>query len=352
MKPDRSPRTAMPTGVTAAGLILAGSLYSGITHATPTYLSTVNSYCNTSYSCSLCHTNAPALNSTGQAFAQSGHDPASICPPATSPTCTDSDGDGYAVEGGNCGPVDCNDKQAAVNPGAVENCTNGKDDNCNGLVDTQDPTAVGCPTTPICTDEDGDGYAFEGGACGPTDCDDSNPAVNPGAVEICTNGTDDNCNGLIDAQDPAAVGCATTSTTCTDADGDGYAIEGGGCGPVDSDDNNPAVNPEASEDCTNGIDDNGNGLIDSADPACAVCVPTSRVEKKKRACTDGADNDCNGLIDCADPSCSSTRSCKPARNKHRHHNHEDDADNGNENDAEQERDDDNDQLSPTARYGR
>jgi len=171
-------------------------------------------------------------------------------------------------------------------------------------------------------------------------------------VEICTNGTDDNCNGLIDAQDPAAVGCATTSTTCTDADGDGYAIEGGGCGPVDSDDNNPAVNPEASEDCTNGIDDNGNGLIDSADPGCAVCVPTTRVEKKKRACTDGADNDCNGLIDCADPSCSSTRSCKPARNKHRHHHHEDDADNGNENDAEQERDDDDDQLSSTARYGR
>ena len=96
----------------------------------------------------------------------------------------------------------------------------------------------------------------------------------------------------------------------------------------------------------------GNALIDGADPACAVCVPTSRVEKKKRACTDGADNDCNGLVDCADPSCSSTRSCKPARNKHRHHHHEDDADNGNENDAEQERDDDNDQLSPTARYGR
>jgi hypothetical protein len=76
-------------------------------------------------------------------------------------------------------------------------------------------------------------------------------------------------------------------------------------------------------------------------PACAVCVPTARVEKKKRAYSDGADNDCNGLVDCADPSCSSTRSCKTSRTKKRHH-HEGDAGNSNENDAEQETDSDSD----------
>ena len=326
--------------VFAAVMVLSGYLFSGTVLATPSYLDAVNRYCGTSYSCSECHNSVPALNSTGQAFAASGHDPASICPPSAQPTCTDADGDGYSVEGGDCGPVDCNDRSAAVNPGAVENCTNGTDDNCNGLVDTQDATAVGCPTTPTCTDADGDGYAFEGGACGPTDCDDNNPAVNPGIVENCTNGTDDNCNGLIDTQDPAAKGCAVTSIPCTDADSDGYAIEGGNCGPVDSNDSNPAVNPEVPEDCSNGIDDNGNALIDGADPACKACVPTSRVENRKHACTDGADNDCNGLVDCADPNCSSTRSCKPARTK-RHRNHdEDDAYNGYENDAEQEHDDD------------
>src|SRR4030042_756352 len=40
--------------------------------------------------------------------------------------CTDNDNDGYAVEGGSCGPVDCNDNNSSINPGANELC-DGKD---------------------------------------------------------------------------------------------------------------------------------------------------------------------------------------------------------------------------------
>jgi hypothetical protein len=45
------------------------------------------------------------------------------------------------------------------------------------------------------SDGDGDGFAW----C--NDCDDANPTVNPGAVEVCGNGIDDNCNKRADTAD-------------------------------------------------------------------------------------------------------------------------------------------------------
>ena len=65
-------------------------------------------------------------------------------------SCTDSDNDGFSIEGGICGVVDCNDNDANVNPGAVEVCGNAIDENCDGIVEScaieDDTTAPGSVT--------------------------------------------------------------------------------------------------------------------------------------------------------------------------------------------------------------
>src|SRR5262249_39057985 len=40
-------------------------------------------------------------------------------------------------------------------------------------------------------------------------CDDTNPAVHPGAPEVC-NGIDDNCNGVIDEEPDASASCSAS----------------------------------------------------------------------------------------------------------------------------------------------
>ncbi|MCH8028832.1 MAG: hypothetical protein IH874_02740 [Candidatus Dadabacteria bacterium] len=64
----------------------------------------------------------------------------------------------------------------------------------------------------------------------------------------------------------------------------------------------PVVPPD--EVCDSGADEDGDGLIDCADPDCAAdpaCVETD--------CADGADNDGDGLTDCADPDCAADPAC-------------------------------------------
>jgi hypothetical protein len=224
----------------------------------------------------------------------------------------DADGDGYAT------PADCNDADDRVHPGAAEVC-NMTDDDCNAMTDDGCMTGacmtdMECAASEVCTmaacvprgcmadsdcpmparcsggiclpamsDGDMDGYAV------PADCDDANPAVNPGVAEAC-NMIDDDCDGTLD-EGCAMSMCAADSDcpltfecvmalcrriTCamgtgcpmgsscvfsecrpdgTDGDMDGVAS------PVDCDDTDDLIFPGAPERC-NMLDDDCDALID------------------------------------------------------------------------------------------
>lgn len=66
------------------------------------------------------------------------------------------------------------------------------------------------------------------------------------------------------------------------------------------------------ENCSDGIDNDGDGKVDCADGDCvnaANCVTPST----ETNCSDGVDNDKDGKVDCADGDCSNSPSCVPAK---------------------------------------
>jgi hypothetical protein len=273
--------------------------------------------------------------------------------------CYDNDLDSYT----NC-DGDCDDFNADINPGMDEIC-NDIDDNCDGIVDE------GLISLEYYEDLDGDGYGGEsigmhciaplGSVTAFGDCDDSDMNVNPGAMEICANGIDEDCDFTIDnleghcdspgyaeLDSPCALAvcdfddyccsgtwdflCASTASAmaecafclcgCYDNDLDGVTNCDGDC-----DDFNADVYPGATEICNN-IDDNCNGEMDENAPftfyldsdgdgygnndiAIEACFPPASYTADNTDCNDSnamvhpnadescneEDDDCDGLID-------------------------------------------------------
>ncbi len=167
----------------------------------------------------------------------------------TDPNDVDNDGDGLSENQG-----DCNDMDAGIFPGASEICGDGIDQDCNGV-------DLACPPQPTCTDADQDGFSAMTPEldCGPIDCNDEDPAINPGAAERCNDSVDNNCDGLIDGQDSNAC---PAPPTCTDADMDGFYAEAD-CNTVqDCDDADAMIFPGAPELCGDRIDNDCDGLVD------------------------------------------------------------------------------------------
>ncbi|MBM4392138.1 MAG: FG-GAP repeat protein [Deltaproteobacteria bacterium] len=163
----------------------------------------------------------------------------------------DDDGDGYGDAstvttacddpgGASRLPTDCNDNNETVHPGADEtDCNSSVDMNCDGFAGT--------------IDNDGDGYR----AC--EECDDGDAAVNPVASEVC-DGVDNDCEGTVDEDATDAL------TWYVDSDGDGYGHRwrstaacdrplGHVTDNTDCDDDTRTTYPGAAETCTTAADD-------------------------------------------------------------------------------------------------
>lgn len=199
---------------------LMAVLFASYAQARTSMLTSVNSTCGTTYNCGICHIDPKGggpLTSGGNGYVNSGNDSCYFCASKCGSTnCTDADNDGYFLEA-TCGTsLDCNDRSLAINPGAVEVCTDGIDNDCDGKVD-----------------------------CADSDCTAQCPSTSP---EVC--------NDVVDNDGDLKVDCA-------------------------------------DRDCRN-------------DPACA----STGTEGKGKTCSDGKDNDGNGFIDCADTKCAINAACK------------------------------------------
>ena len=153
------------------------------------------------------------------------------------------------------GLVDCHDADC---PACFEECTDGIDNDFDGLADCDDAE---CARYPHCCDRDGDGYASATSICGGDDCNDDpddGAAINPGAQEQIGNGTDDDCDGLeicYEDQDGDGWGAQQIATSSLNCDGVGVAARTGDC-----DDTSADVSPDALDVAGDGIDQDCDGV--------------------------------------------------------------------------------------------
>jgi hypothetical protein len=251
------------------------------------------------------------------------------------PECTalcDADDDGFF--NADFGGDDCDDSRADINPSRPEICNgvDALDDDCDGLVDEDDPDIDAFTLIAFGRDMDGDGFGTDRdliGACqqpdgwgfANTDCDDTRADVNPGMPEICNpdGPLDDDCDGRVDDADPD-VSEDSFLEWFADADRDGYGSgvdfiyacsrpPGSAATNDDCDDADPAVGPpalwfvDADGDGVGGgdpadpvpsCDPPGDGLLpdwegvdcDDADPLISPLA--------EDICENGIDEDCSG----------------------------------------------------------
>jgi hypothetical protein len=186
----------------------------------------------------------------------------------------DDDGDGVA-DGQDCAALD-----KKIFPGAEDTC-DGVDNDCNLLVDEGFPDTDG-DGWKDCVDEDDDNDGTVDGL----DCAPQVWATHPGAVEIC-DGTDNDCDGDVDENQPDTDEDGIKDCVDTDLDGDGVA---------NAKDNCPSVGNKLQE------DQDKDGLGDLCDTDLdGDSIPNDVDNCPLQPNTAQADNEKDGVGDACDP---------------------------------------------------
>jgi hypothetical protein len=223
----------------------------------------------------------------------------------------------------NCA-IDCDPNACTPSePGTEVTCDDGQDNDCDGLVDAADPDCDVCTPTgvseTICNgvDDDCDTQIDEDYASVPTSCgvgvcsssgnttcnggvegDTCTPGTptEPGTEVSCNDGLDNDCDGLTDTNDPDCAVCQPTGvseTICNGVDDDcdtsideDYASSPTSCGVG-------ACAATGSTTCNGGVEGD----------TCTPGTPGVEGPFGNASCSNGIDDDCDGLTDANDPDC-------------------------------------------------
>jgi hypothetical protein len=113
----------------------------------------------------------------------------------------DGDGDGWFNCDDDLTRRDCDDEEPLTHPGVEVDVCDGTDDDCDGVVDDED-------------DEDEDGFSP---CTAQADCDEGDEDVYPGAPESCESGVDADCDRVVPAPCPTAVPAPGFAISCSAA---------------------------------------------------------------------------------------------------------------------------------------
>ena len=169
---------------------------------------------------------------------------------------------------------------------------------CDGIFDFDSPPV----TLPGDGDEETDMPADEGGLDDITgdEPDDVQPERQCANDEDCAD--DDPCTSQL-----CDTGTGTCLYPIRDRDEDGHAD--GDCGGEDCDDMNWYIHPGAIEICDDAADNDCDDRADCEDTQCFGTEDCPCMEETEATCHDGLDNDCDGIMDCEDDDCVDICAC-------------------------------------------